>query len=329
MKLRNVVFCGIAVVGLGSVSSLSNATETDSQSILKIKDVTPQNKTRSGDVDSLITNNKMRAESGSKSIWSISSAFSYNGGSIESPFAEERPNIAASTGTVTKSLIDGSVSAKYNLSAQSSLSAGVGLRWVAPLSANGPKDYNGDRFDASNPYLTYQYLYRWSGVQSALQVTPTIYTNSNLLKEGYVANLGINQNNIYDIGQTGLSLGVYVYAQAAVYNKTGPIGTPGTKGFIQDVRTDQSDYAFGVDPFIEYQLSETINLRTVANLWNYEHLRSESRATAFHWDKVYQSVGVGISIARNVFLYPNLQFLPDNIRADRTNVALNTNINFF
>jgi len=41
------------------------------------------------------------------------------------------------------------------------------------------------------------------------------------------------------------------------------------------------------------------------------------------------STGIGISLGRDVFLYPNIQFIPTDIRSDRTNVAMSANVNLF
>lgn len=311
---------------------LQAMAEDDSQAgttQMKMEDTKEPNTTPGGDVDELITNVKMRAETGSKSRWSLSSDWAYNGGSIEKPLAPERPNITGMSGSTDNASLNGAVATKYNINKQHSLALGVGLRWIAPLESQKPKDFNGERFDADNPYLNYQYIYKWAGIQSALAVRPLMYTNSNLTRLGYVAGLTIEQNNIYEVGNTGLSIGVYTALLGGAFNKTGALGTEGEDGYIADVRGEQSDYGFNIDPFIEYQLNDRITLRTVSNLWNYEHIRNEPRALTFYWPKVYQSVGVGVSVTRDIFIYPNVQFLPDDVRADRTNVAINSNINIF
>src|SRR6185312_14650484 len=186
---------------------------------VKVEEITGQQNKVPGDIDQTITNNKMRAETGSKSKYSLSSQLSYIGGSIEKPLAEDRPNIAGARGTTDAALLGGQVSVKYNVSTGQSLMAGVGVRWISPLQgSNVPKGYRGNKVDADNPYLVYQNLYKWSGVQSALQVSPTVYTNSNLVKDGYVATLAVSQNNIYEIGGTGLSLGLYLLAQTGYFD---------------------------------------------------------------------------------------------------------------
>src|SRR2546421_684249 len=67
------------------------------------------------DVDDIITNHQLRAESGSKSRWSLASTLTYEGGSLETPLAEDRPNIGNSLATNPKSLLEGSLSVKMNL----------------------------------------------------------------------------------------------------------------------------------------------------------------------------------------------------------------------
>jgi hypothetical protein len=317
------------LVGVILIAS-PRAFAADGEIKLKLEDVKPEvNKTSGEDIDETLTNAQLRAESGSKSKISIASVLNYNGGTIRTPLAEDRPNIANLSGTIPKSLLDGQVSAKYNLDSKHSLLAGVGVRWIAPLSPGGPKNYDGDRFDADNPYLMYQYVSKFAGVQSVLQIQPMFITNTNLVQEGYVASVSAEQDSIYEFSETGLSLGLNTWFLYQYFDKTGPVGIPGTDSYLDDVRTDQSDYSISFSPVLEYAFTDKINFRAITALWTFEHLRSSNRADTFRTDRVSQSVGVGISITRDIYIFPNVQFLPEHLRADRTNVALNTNINIF
>lgn len=296
----------------------------ESSNNLKIEDLkNDPHQVQGEDVDEVITNKLLRAESGSKSKWSLASNLNYNGGSIEKPFSEDRPNVAEATGIIPKTNIQGQASVKYGLDSRNSLLLGVGLRWIAPLSAGQLHDYEGSRFDADNPYLTYQYVYRFFGVQAVMQVQALAFTNANLLNEGYVGQLEWDQENMYELGASGLSIGASTWVALQSFNKTGPVGD------LEDVRTDQSDVSFGVEPCLEYAINDRVNLRSVTSLWVFEHTRATPSANTYFKDKVYESLGVGISVTRDVYLFPNVQFLPDDLRADRTNVALNTNINLF
>lgn len=301
----------LSAVVLLPVNSHADDSST-SESKVKIEDVSgTSNKTPGEDVDQLITNKKMRAESGSKSRFSIASQFNYLGGTLEKPFAEDRPDISKAFANTPYSLLQGAISGKYNIDNQRSVMAGFGVRYLTPFSGvQNPGGYKGDKIDADNPYLIGQYLYRFQGIQNQLQIQPMLFTDSDLVKAGYRSALTVSQASIYEVGTTGLSLGLYGYAQVLDYTH---------------VKADQSDFGFGIDPFMEYQLSDRYNLRTVFNIGNYDHMRNGFLSL----EPMVQSVGVGISVTRDIYLYPNVQFILNNIRMDQTNVALNTDINIF
>jgi hypothetical protein len=283
----------------------------------------------SDSVDDMITNNNLRALSGSVSRWSIASQFNYNGGTISDPLAQDRPNVSAGSGVTDKSDLDGSISVKYNINTKNSLLAGFGIRWIAPLTTGGPSNYDGTRFDAMNPYITYQYVYKWLGVQSVLQAQFMQWTQSDQTALGYGQQLNIDQENMYDIGKTNISVGVSAAVQYQWFNKSGSYGDPGSDSYVGNVQTVQSQYLIQLSPEIEYQLTEKVNLRTLVSLWTYEHYVATSNPFSFVHDAIYQSIGVGYSVTRDIFLYPNIQFLPGQIMASETNVGLTATVNLF
>jgi hypothetical protein len=308
--------------------AFSASAAEESQLKVKAGDLNETNKTPGQDVDEIITNNLLRAESGSKSRWSVASFIGYNGASVEKPFAEDRPNIAATTATTNESLLSGQISLKYNINTKSSLMGGVGVRWFSPLREH--RQHEGARSDMDNPYIIYQRIYKMAGIESVLQVQPVYYTNSNLKDHGYVTSVLVNQDNMYAIGESKFSLGASLWAQGGYFNKKGPSsGHPGDEDYLEDVRDDQADYLVGFAPVLEYAFNDTFNFRTVTNLWNFEHLRSEPNGNTYTADTITQSVGIGVSLTRDIFLYPNVQFQLENIRSDLTNVAVNANINLF
>lgn len=283
----------------------------------------------SDSVDDLITNNNLRAYSGSTSRWSIASQFNYNGGTVSDPFSQDRPNIADQSGTTTKSDLDGSISAKFNINPTNSVLAGIGVRWIAPLTPGGPNNYPGTRFDAVNPYVTYQYIYKWLGIQSVLQASFTQWTQADMTALGYGQQFNIDQENMYEIGKTNISVGASTQIQYQLFNKSGSSGTPGADDYVADVTTQQSQWLFTFAPELEYQLSEKVNLRTLVLLWQYEHYVSDANFFNLDHDAVTQSVGVGYSVTRDIFLYPNVQFLPADFQISQTNIGLQATINLF
>lgn len=317
LKVLSLFACAFLMSSLSSYAQ--EATTESSESSLKIEDVTGQKNKVAGeeDMDSVITNKKMRAEAGSKSKFSASAALTYSGGSLEKPLAEDRPNITGATGQTLKASLGGSLGVGYRISPTDRLGLDVGVRWITPLETSSPKNYDGDRFDASNPSISYGKVYKWSGIQSSFSAGPTLYTNSNLRKAGFVGSFDVSQNNVYDIGTTGLGVGLLVAAGTGFYDKD---------GIYKEM---QSDYNMGAYPFLEYTINDTFNVRTISGVWVYEHIRAENDAWTFSKNKIYQSVGLGISVTRDLFLYPNIQFIPENIRSDNTNVAITANINMF
>ncbi len=310
-------------------STTSTASSTSDQSTTKLKtgDVTPGNTVPGADaVDSMITNNNLRALSGSLSRWSIASQFNYNGGTVNEPLAQDRPDISGASGNTTKADLDGAISAKFNLNPTNSLMAGIGVRWIAPFSTGSLSNYNGTVFDMMNPYVQYQLIWKPLGIQSVLQVQDMQWTQADQTAIGAFNQISFDQESAYEIGKTHLSLGMSVAGQYNFFNKTS--GTL-SGGFVPDLTPYQSIYAFTFAPYIEYQITAKLNFRTLVNVWTYEHYANFQNPTDLTHDTIYESIGIGWSVTRDIFLYPNVQFLPANASADLTNVGIAATINVF
>lgn len=278
-----------------------------------------KNKPAGDDVDEIITNIKMRAETGSKSRWSIATAMGYSAGSVQKPMDAWRPNLSGVTGSTDATNFSGTVSVKYALNTKSSLFSGIGMRWITPFEGSDvPRGYNGEKFDIENPYLTYQYLYRWLGVQSAFNINQRVYTNTNLKKDGYVTSTSFSQNNMYDIGTTGLSAGLSAYLDLNFFDNDSA-----------RARRNQSDHAFGLSPALEYRISDKMNVRTDLNLVAFRHDRSQPERWTYVQNKLVQGLSFGYAITRDIYISPGMQWNPENIRADRTTTWLAANINIF
>jgi hypothetical protein len=286
---------------------------------MKIEDVkAPNRKEPKGqDVDTIITNKKLRAETGSKSRYSISTSFGYSGGTLNQPFGETRPNITGAAGTTDFPSLGGSVSGKYAFTTQSAVLGGVGMRWVAPLAGTKtPEGYHGSRVDADNPYIVYQYLYNWFGLQSSVSLQETFITATDLQRKGFVTSWGLGQNSVYEIGDTGISVGFNTFVGLAYFNDN-------------RFRSEQSDYSFAWSPAIEYRLSDRLNVRLDSGLINYQHIRSEGSPWTFRRLDITQNLSLGYSVTRDIYVSPGVSFVLGNLRADRTTWSVGANINLF
>lgn len=322
-KVLRLLVGSVMAMGLSftvSAEEQKDVNGTGGESSVKMEEAKGQ--AGEEDVDQLITNRKLRAETGSKSKVSVSTSFNYNGATVKQPGARIRPNIRAAANTPAFASLSGSVAAKYRLGTKDSVSAGVGLRMFVPFhdSLNKSKVSIGtrtvERSDVFDPSVDLTHVDKLGSLQSVTSLGVTAMTTDFSRAAGYVANIGLSQTLIKDVGTTGLSLGLYSAIDGSVFDK-----------FDDEAKAMSADYSVGFYPFLEYVINDTLNLRTISGLWVYDHSRAETNPWTFEKNKIYQSVGLGISVTRDVYLYPNIQFLPEDVRADLTNVALSANIN--
>lgn len=258
------------------------------------------------EADQVITNRRLRADSGSLSKWSASMYFNYQGGSVADPIKRERPNIVSGADALVLQNFVGEVGVRYRLSALDSLTASTGMFVSTPFHYH-------QKLTVSDPALKYTHLDKIWGVQSVSTIKPTLITNSQQKALGYEASYLFSQTFMKEVGETGFSYGAGIQALFYTFNND---------------NQNLSSSVSGIYPAAEYEINDTFNLRTVFGFQVYEQLRKQDSST-FIKRKVYQSVGLGISVSRDVFLYPNIQYIPSDIRSDRTNIAISANINMF
>jgi hypothetical protein len=316
----------ILAAGVLALSTPVHAEETQSaESTTKMENVAPnapEKKAGEADVDEVITNRKLRAETGSKSKYSFSTALSYNGGTIKNPGADVRPNISSSVFVPLQPALAGSLGGKYKISSLQSISADVGLKIYKPFHSDAKKNFR-ERTTVADPSLTYQVVYQAAGIQNVSSVSLGITTDSAYRDSvGQVGGLSLSQTAIYDFGGSIWSVGLAGEVGYTAYDKDkNELDSDGSP-----LGLSQSDYYVAAYPFAEVNISEKLNLRTVFRPWIFEHVRSESFGN-IQRAPYTQSVGVGISVTRDIYLYPNVQFAPLNLQADRTNVGMSLNLN--
>lgn len=274
--------------------------------------------------DELITNRKMRAETGSLSAYSVSTSFTYSGGSLNKPLAADRPNISAAGDVVSLASMSGDISLSYRINKKNRLGLGAGLSMIAPFNktidtnnarAKSSFDKNQGDLDISNPYISYSNINKFFGVQTVFGASLTQITQSSYNDAGYINSVDISMNNMYDFGGSPLSVGFLIAAGKYAFDDTAM------------AQEDQTDTYIGFYPQAEYNINDTYNLRTIIRSNVYENSRADLNDYSQHL--ITQSVGLGISMGRDVFLYPNIQFAYQNLQANNTNIGITANINLF
>lgn len=310
-------------------------------STVKVTDV--QNKDEAQkDIDEEITNARMRATLGSKSKWSFKSAFAYNGGSLEKPADRIRPNYRASASQEVLTTLGGTIGVNYRVNDSDSLSLSTGVSMRNPFHDDiGRSDFTDprkpapgksakqvDRYYVSGLSLDWSRAYKAAGMQMVTEAGYSHVTDpDSIATYNSIGSLSLGQTVLADLGTSNWSGGLSFSFAYSIYSDTLPSDSV-AKGYLQD------DYSYGIYPFAEYSFNDKYSFRTVFGYFEAVHYRDGQANNTLGAGQVesqtpYQSMGIGISVTRDIYLYPNVQFTPLDIRADRTNVALSANVNLF
>lgn len=277
--------------------------------------------------DQLITNRNLRSLNGSLSTWSFASTWNYQGGSLNRPIGSSRPNVTGSKDVALVQNLSGTVGISYRLTEIDRLTFGIGLQMASPFSSEADSQFSESgrrefdrtqgKIDASNPQLVYRRIMKPFGVQSILTGTSTYYTQDALVDRGLETKNEVTLNSLYEFGKSKFSAGVVFQGAFFTHNKDS-----------KALQAGQPAYEFYALPVTEYEINELMNWRAVYRYNWYQQNRAQSSSEWTTLDPTI-STGIGFSITRDIFVYPNIQFNPEDIRSDRTNIGLSANINLF
>ncbi|MBK7963417.1 MAG: hypothetical protein IPK04_20805 [Bdellovibrionales bacterium] len=276
------------------------------------------------DIDQTITNSKVRAELGSKSKWSVRNTLTYQGGTMNTPLDEARPDYrSASLDTTNAVYFTGEVATKYGLMNGDSLNLGVGITVLKPFNRTIEEATSrNSNFNISTPFIEYNKAYKVGSVQ--MVSTGKFYYATEKNDVDVIGKFGVirlSQTFLREIG-TRLTGGLQFIADTNIYKNSDSVYlAEGSKSEIP-----RNNNIIGAFPYAEYAFNDRYAVRTVFGLFQFKNTLADY---TYRQLEPYQSLGVGISLSRDFYLYPNLQFAPKDIRADRTNVGLTANINLF
>jgi hypothetical protein len=315
-EFMKLFLLGVLCLGLNA-----NAQEVN----VSKKEVKPEAMDKKVDkADELITNRRFRASNGSLSSFSFNTSISYSGGSLSKPFAADRPNISNAGDTTSIAGMGGSINGSYRINKLNRVNLGAGIQMLAPFNdtintsdARAQKEFDENRgeLDVSNPYLSYTHLNKFFGIQTVMSAGVTQYTASNLRDAGYQNSIDLSLNTMYDFGGSKFSLGALVVYSRYLFDNDD-----------DNLKPYQNETVWGVLPQAEYVINDTFNVRTIVRSNWYQNNRADGPSD-FSQRPITQSVGVGISLSRDVFLYPNIQFAYSNLQAENTNIGFTANIN--
>ncbi len=294
----------------------SEKVEASEEIVIVVKQEEKAKKKKNGDdIDKDVTNPRLRALSGSKSKWSLSFGFAYNGGAINNPFGLKRPDIYGNPENETLTSIGGSISGRFRLDKKNSFTLGFGFGYLAPFRDDGDPDRK--QFNISNPGVSYNRV-EGLGMFQLVSSLDYVFGTSVAFREQNISGfLSLGITVLTNFNESRFNLGL-AFSYTPLFYEDDP--KP------EDLRTT---YSIGLYPFFEFEFTKVWFFRTVLGFMNYEHVRSDENGSPFSMSTAphYISVGIGIAITRDIYLYPNVQFLPKDFSVDNTNFAFSATIN--
>lgn len=328
MHSRAIITSAILLAASSVFAQTTSSAKVPAAPTVSTKEVDTSAKPSGSDkTDQLITNRNMRSLNGSLSTWSFASTWNYQGGDVNKPIGSSRPNVTGSQDVALVQNLSGTVGISYRMTEVDRLTVGIGLQMASPFSDeadsrftnNGRKEFDRTQgeLDASNPQIAYRRVMKPFGVQSILTATSTYYTQDALVDRGLESKNEVTMNSLYDFGGSRFSAGVVFQGAFFTHNKDD-----------QNLQAGQAAYEFYALPITEFEINDLMNWRAVYRYYWYQQNRAQSSS---EWTTLEPTIstGIGFAITRDIFLYPNIQFNPEDVRADRTNLGLSANINLF
>lgn len=324
--MTKLLLSAIALSLSFSAYAQEKTSTTEGETKMKIEDAAGKKNTVDGDIDQEITNKKLRAESGSKSKVSLSLNVNYTGGGLAKPLDEKRPDLYGRPGTQTVSSMTVGPNLRYRWTKNDSITFGTSFGMNSPLQGDIDAGGRKNQYRVDDPSLGYSRVGKIGSLQSIISLGTSYGTSPESLKTNKFMDIGASWT-LMRTYQNGLSLGAAATFENTFYSDAaGSNRRFRTTGYGQDKRTD---YEVALYPMAEYEINDMFSVRTVARYTTWYHQYGDEEADRLLKYAGTQSFGLGMSLARDFYLYPNIQFDWADMQSDRTNVAVSATINVF
>ena len=234
-----------------------------------------------------ITDERLRAESGALSRFSLKVNLSYFGPPVADLSAKDQPNPDGIVGSY-QTAIGGNAGGQLRLSKRSSFGLSTGFKMIHPFQET-------TRTDVNNPMMSYTFADRYSGIQMRIMPAVIVRTVPDFIRIGQFAYLLASVSALYDITGTNFSVGGDLALSKFLYNQD----------YVKS-HGKASDTSLELGPQVKYRLSS--NLSTVASVSvPFVRLRGNS---SFQTRTLTSKVGLSYALARDIYLNPYLSFFP-------------------
>jgi hypothetical protein len=293
-----LVLMGLLTINTARAETSSASTGTESE----VRAKTPLNKTF---VDtSGITDPKIRADSGSMSLYSMKFNLSYYGPPAGDLSNRNQPNPDGSIGN-HETAIGGSIGIRYRLDPETTLSFGTGVNAVTPFQEL-------KRFDVRTPYLSYDKTYRIGAWQIRQSPGVSLVTIPNFRVVGEFASLSYDASVFRTLGLSRFLVGLDSSFGYFLYGR----------GYRKE-DTTAARYNWGLFPTLKYRATDKFGLVTSLAL-NYWNPRKEASQLVVQNRILSQRVGFEYAFTRDIYFAPYLNFYPQSIAMNSTTLNFST-----
>ncbi|MCS6837264.1 MAG: hypothetical protein NZ480_00315, partial [Bdellovibrionaceae bacterium] len=279
-----------------------------------------------------ITNQRLAADLGSDSKWSLRANLSYLGGAIDSPFSKLRPDYRAATQDPAESSFSGSIGAAYRVNKTSQIRLTTGFIWYTPLYTSWDEIANNSRINFENKEvrtleltgvaISYVYGNRFGNWMISPSFGYSYTVNQNALSlNGNMASASLGLTAMYNMEGSGLQPGFSLMVDQFFYT------SPDKTFMFEGEPRPRAERDLWVVPVLEYQFNDKVAWRII-----YAHQYRNTRTmepNSYRLLPVYISTGIGITPVKKIWIYPNVQFIPEDARAERTNFGISAILNVF
>jgi hypothetical protein len=277
------------------------------------------------DLDTQVTDIKLRVDSGKKRKLSSSVSFIYKAGTWENPNSASRPPIGDQTRAEDQS-VSGSLTMRYRKSINESFILAAGFYQQKPFhDLTSDEKVRGEDRDVEifSPQVGYNNTFGVKSWEFSSSVRAYYNTLEYKKQIGEVWAVGYTLAALRRVTGTRLRLGLSGNVFYTDFNKDEGV----LRGRTTDLRPNQIDYAVNLTPSAQYDFTDKLNLYTSLKVANYVHRRSFDESLSFDREAIEQTLGLGYAVYRDFYISPYVIFEPEYISGERTLVNFKASIN--
>jgi hypothetical protein len=253
----------------------------------------------------IITDQKLRADEGSLSRYSVKVNLSYAGPGITDLENKDQPNPDHVVNTFQTKLI-GSVGARYRIDGVNAVNAGTGVTAIHPL-------HGWERTDVNSPFMSYDHSSRAMDIQMRQTLNASLVTVPEYSVSGEVAATYYELDLVKELGLSRFSAGFDTKLDYFLYSRSYLSTGKSDRGAAQNY--------ISFYPNLKFKVTDKLNLNSSLSFMFYNARQIDDRLAL--WSRTLtQKIGIGYSFARDVYFNPYVTIYPRQFASDTTTFNL-------